>query len=196
MIEYDDFLALLHQDLSDVRLIAFCGKSGSGKSTAIQFLFENHPDFAGIHPFIIQSHRTGWRCRSRMLLAGTFFVRESLARDCWVVVDEIVSLADVLGVAGLLMRGKRVVMASHVPPTCLQPLCILGKYKMFRTDHGAAKLARYLKKQRVVFSQGVLDRFVKKYGATYTDLDIILERTREPNFDQAFARFERLCSIA
>lgn len=110
--------------------------------------------------------------------------------------DEIISVTDFLRVAGLLIRGNRVVAASHVPPVWLQPLRIFGKCKMLRTDRDAAKLALYLERQGVAFSHVAIERFVEKYGATYTDLDIILERTPEPNFDQAFARFERLCSIA
>lgn len=235
MTEYDDFLSLLDQDFDDARFIAFCGKSGSGKSTAIRFLLENHRDFAGVRPVVIEPQRIEHfnvslpvsdrrkrffskdrRLCHSLLAAGRRTERSEVrnlaendnsecARDIfmfssptekWIVVDEMITVVDIIRVAGLLIRGRRVLAASHVPPLWLRPLRVFGRCNLFRTDRDASKLARYLGRQGVAFSRNALARFVEKYGATYTDLDIILERASERNFDRAFARFERLCSIA
>jgi len=44
--DFDDAMGLLSRDLRQRRLVVFCGASGSGKSSAIEFLLEQHPHCA------------------------------------------------------------------------------------------------------------------------------------------------------
>lgn len=44
--DFDDAMGLLQRDLRQRRMVVFCGASGSGKSSAIQFLLEQHPHCA------------------------------------------------------------------------------------------------------------------------------------------------------
>ena len=45
MTGFDDFLQLKAASFRSTRLAVFTGVSGSGKSTAIQWLIQHHPDF-------------------------------------------------------------------------------------------------------------------------------------------------------
>ena len=46
-IPFDDYLGLGREAFRRTRLIVFAGISGSGKSTALKFLCDHHPEFAG-----------------------------------------------------------------------------------------------------------------------------------------------------
>ena len=154
---YDDFLGLLGRDFSRHRLVLFCGASGSGKSTAIRFLLERHPDFNGTDVMVMDEVHAGNLHR--------------LAAN---------------------VMGRRVLAASHFP---LAWISALPGITVFRTDRDRGKIARYLRALGVSASSEAVEAYVRRFGATYTDVDIILERYPAPRFDIALARFQRFCRL-
>ena len=161
---FDDFLGLAARDFSCHRLIAFVGESGSGKSTAIRFLMERHPDFAGRR------------------------------RDV-VVVDEVLRVVDLARLWQLARRGATLLVASHLPAAWFHALGALVGGTVFRTDRDLGKISRYLQRRNVAASGWALEAYVRRFGSTYTDVDIILERFPSGSFDASLAKFLRLCSV-
>lgn len=177
MSEVDDFLGLGATSLADLRWIALGGCSGSGKSTLAAWLVQTHPDLG----------EARW-LQDRPLS----FEAAQDARDGLWVVDEVVSLRQLRAVGDLLARGNRVVVATHLPAVCFHLLRARWHGRYWHTDRGHEKLARHLARRGVRSSDEGLRRFTSRYGANYTDLDIILEAAPNRDFDRSLARFERL----
>lgn len=159
-IEFDDFLGLAGRDFSRHRVIAFVGRSGSGKSTAIRFLVRNHPDFQGQNP---------------------------------VVIDEAASRRAFRELRPAIRAGARFLIATHLQPWAIRTALPMPGVAILRTDTDPAKLARHLQKSGVAASANAIRAYVQAFGASYSDLDIILERFPGRSFDEALARFQRFC---
>jgi hypothetical protein len=160
--EFDDFLGLAQRDFSRHRAIVFLGESGSGKSTAIEFLLRHHPHLA--------------------------------ARPA-AVMDEILHPAGIARAGALVARGATLLAASHLHAAWFLPLRLLGRTALLRTDRDHGKIERYLQRRGVDASRHALRAYVRRYGATYTDLELILERFPGMSFDAALARFAKLCRL-
>lgn len=178
---YDDFLGLRERDFRRVSLIGFYGESGSGKSTAIEYLLAHHPDFAGADPLVIRPRISGWR----KVPTGTRHV----------VIDEIYSPGHLSEVRSALAPGRQVLVASHLHPYLLHTSFPFTPRAVFVTDTGDKKIAGYLHRKGITYTDKAVSMFIKRYGATYTDIDIILAHTRETDFDRAMYRFDKLCSM-
>jgi energy-coupling factor transporter ATP-binding protein EcfA2 len=175
---FDDFLDLAARDLSRHRLIVFQGASGSGKTTALRFLLERHRDFSG---------------RRYLYLQGPPFADRAWPRV--IAVDEATGAEDLRLVDALLGRGKTVLMATHVGVGWLRLRHPLMRAAVFRTDTGTPKIARYLRRRAIAASAETVEAYVRRFGATYTDVDLVLERSPGSSFDQALARFLRFCTL-
>ncbi len=178
---FDDHLGLLARDLSDVRLLALHGVSGSGKSTAIAWLLQAHPAFRG-RPC---SHITGPAIDWRRLDRSTELV----------VVDECRGLRDLGGLVRLLGRGHRVLAASHLPLATSRVLGLAWPVLALATDRDPAKIERYLKTRGAAFSAGRVRTLCARFGASYAWVDLILEFDGGRDFDRAYNRFERCCRV-
>lgn len=174
----DDFLGLLERDLSSARALVLCGRSGSGKSTLLRHLLARHPDL---------------RARPSRVLAGRPLppAPRLLVPGEVVLVDEVHTLRELAGVFAIAARGARVLVASHLPPLAHAPLRLLGPMVVARTDRDLAKLGRYLSARGLGASEEDLARFACRFGASYTDLDILLESYPTGPFAQRLALFER-----
>lgn len=180
MIEYDDFLGLSAIDFSRSRMVLFHGVSGSGKSTAIRFLTDRHRDF--------ESSTFQFR-------AGPPFARHVGPSAPCLVVDEILRPVDLVRVLPSLLRSRVSLVATHLSPLWFIPLRIAGAQKIFRTDRGVGKLARWLERRGIEASEVALARYEAMFRANYTDLEVILERCPSERFDESLRRFERFCTI-
>ncbi len=158
--DFDDFLGLAGRDFSRHRAVAFIGCSGSGKSTAIDFLVRHHADFQG--------------------------------RDV-IVVDEAASRREIRDLAPAIRNGNRILIATHLRPWVIRSALPLWSVAILRTDIDAAKIARRLERSDVAASRNAIRAYIRRYGASYTDLDVILERFPGRSFDDALALFERFC---
>ncbi len=175
---FDDYLALRDRDFSRDRLVVFTGRSGSGKSTAIRFLLDEHPDFRG---------------RRRIILEGPPFTRVEAGADV-IAIDDLTSLRELGTVRRFLAGSRTLLVASHLDPAWFAPLSAWFRCAFFRTDADEGKIARDLERRGVVASAAAVRRYASIFGATYTDLDIILERYPEPTFDIALAKFTKFCT--
>jgi hypothetical protein len=174
---FDDFLGLAGQSFDGVFLVVFVGESGSGKSTAMHYLETEHPSYAGRG------------CRWVRIAPGSSL--SIIPNDAPIIfIDEIRSFGNLCRLFRSARRGARLVVASHVGGWAFLPFRLFGRVRIFRTDRAIAKLERYLQAQGVTFSAESLKRFASIYGATYTDLEIILERSGRRDFDAALRKFE------
>ena len=178
MNNFDDFLALSEFDFSKTKLIVFSGKSGSGKSTCIKFLLDNH-----------------FKNASKTIINSPPFAEPVKIAEV-VVLDEALGLKEYFFCLRQLHLGKTVVVASHLPSFFFSSLAFFFTTRLFNCDCESQKLARYLAKRDYSFSEGKLHDFQKKYKATFTDLEIILETSKgTKNFDMLFDQFEAQYTI-
>jgi hypothetical protein len=98
-------------------------------------------------------------------------------------------------VVALLRRGNTVAMASHLPLACLWPLCAVWRTRLFATDRDAGKIVRYLRTKEVRFTEPVVQHYCRAYGASYLDVEHILERFPAGDFDHAFHLFQKFCRL-
>ena len=113
----------------------------------------------------------------------------------FVVIDEVLRLRDLLQVVPILRRARKALVATHVHPIVFRILFPMTRIKAYQTDRDRAKTARYLNERGISASAEAIEAYVRRYGSTYTDADLILERFPSRNFDQAFCRFEKFCRI-
>ena len=179
MREFDDYLGLDRIDLGRYRLVVFVGRSGSGKSTAIGHLLKNHPSFRG---------------RESAVLRRPSFARPAEIPDV-VVVDDLVEPRELRFVLDQLRSGRTLLVASHLGAAWYRIVSLFVPTIVFRTDADAAKIGRYLERRGVGASPEATRAYVRRFGATYTDADIILERYPGRSFDEALGRFERYCDV-
>lgn len=171
-----DFLQLNNHSFDDCSLILLVGASGSGKSTSMEILKE-HRSLATVPHVEIIGSPINWK--NSNLGAKLIYL------------DEITNLLDVIHVYRLILSGKRLVVASHISAWCFVPLRIVCNSAVFRTDSDERKLTKYLDAKAISYTRASLVAFKKRYCATYTDLDIILERYPGRSFDKAFSLFEK-----
>lgn len=174
----DDFLGLHAQDLSRLRTLVLVGRSGSGKSTLLGDLLTRHPTFSQ-GPV----HRVVERPLPRL--------PSGVDRGDVVLVDELQEGRDLGLVVAALRRGARLLVASHLPVAAHWPLRVFGPLLIRRTDRDTAKLHRHLTRRGVPATEAEVTRFARRYGASYTDLEILLESYPSGPFARRLALFER-----
>jgi len=179
MTHFDDFLGLGERDLSRCRRVLFYGRSGSGKSTAIEHLLE-----------------TQFSDRARRFLFGPPFERieRPLHPGVVIAVDEIESLRDLPHLLPLLRLDATLLIATHVAPAWF-PLVGCLPDAVFRTDSDSGKIGRYLARKNLSASPTAVQEYCRRFGATYTDVDLILERYPHRGFDEALGRFLKFDDI-
>jgi energy-coupling factor transporter ATP-binding protein EcfA2 len=174
----DDFLGLHTLDLSRHRTVVLVGQSGSGKSTLLGDLLARHPAYAGA-----TVHRVVERPLPEL--------PPEVAAGEVVLVDELQTWRDLGVVVTALRRGARLLVASHLPVATHWPLRVFGSLLVRRTDRDRAKLERLLARRGIPATEAEVARFARRYGATYTDLEILLESYPSGPFGKRLARFER-----
>lgn len=177
---FDDAYRLDAADFRGVRLVAFCGVSGAGKSTAIDHLRREHRDFRDRPSVVVSADEA----------RGLTDVRGRV-----VVVEEVRRLRDLRGVWTLLRGGATVLAASHLGAGWLAPFRLLGGIRCYTIDRDWRKIARHLDRSGVAYTPAAVQAFCRKYGANYVDADVIVERRPGATFDVAFAEFERYCRL-
>lgn len=178
-VAFDDFLGLMARDLSPYRVIVFHGRSGSGKSSAIRFLLEHHRVFRG---------------RTCDWLNAPLF-RPSVDNPELIVADDLTHPAQYAKLLPMLARGRTLLLASHLPLHWHHIVRPLARSVIFLTDRDHGKIRRYLASMQITASDAAVAAFVQHFGATYTDVDIILECCPGRDFDRALSRFLRSCKV-
>jgi hypothetical protein len=179
MTHFDDFLGLGNRDLSRCRRVLFYGRSGSGKSTAIEHLLE-----------------TQFADRARQFLVGPPFdrIEKPVERGAVIAVDEIESFRDLRQLLPLFRLDATLLIATHVAPAWF-PLVGCVPDAIFRTDSDSEKIRRYLARKNLTASPIAVLEYCRQFGATYTDVDLILERYPHRGFDEALSRFLKFDGI-
>lgn len=177
---HEDFLGLAARSFAGIGLVVFTGASGSGKSTALEFLRRRHPDFTG----------SDWIAVHR----GPGGLRFPSCRGCVVAIDEIVAVRELWPLAGLL-RHNQVLVAAHLPRACFMVFAGCRRIRLFRTDRDRGKIQRLLERRGIRFSTAAVEDYCRVFGANYLDIEHILERCPGDDFDQSYAAFRRLCRL-
>lgn len=159
---FHDHLGLASSDLDGIRLVVFRGRSGSGKSSYVRWLLENHPELRG----------------------GDV-----------AVVDEILHTWELPLLARVTRRSRLTLAASHLPTWVHRTLRPLGRLRVYDLDRGAEKIRLWLAARGVASSATGRAEFTRRFGANYTDAELLLERYPGVGFDRALARFTRECRI-
>ena len=180
MTAFDDYLSLSGVDFEPVRCLSLTGVSGSGKTTYINHLLEVHPGFAQ-HPFDRYQ--------------GPLIWGEVRPDNALVVLDDLLCWRDLVGAVSLLSRGHRLIVASHLPRCWLALLTSPWPCAHFVLDKDPIKLMRYLERHAVDYDAFAVKDFVRRFGANYTDIDIILEHEHSKDFSTAYRRFLRHCRL-
>ena len=177
--DFDDALRLDAADFSRTRLVAFCGMSGAGKTTAIRRLCETHRDFRD-RPVVVASPGEA-RCAA--------------ANGALLVIEEVRRPAEVRQLWPALRRGATLLVASHVRPAWFAPLRLGAPIRTYAVDADWRTIARHLERRGVAHSAEAVREYCRAYGANYVDADLIVERYPDESFDQALIQFQRHCRI-
>lgn len=180
--DFDDHLGLAAMDFAEVRLIVFHGASGSGKSTYLNRLLRAHPSFCNRPADVIGGGTIDWRA-----------VRNPASE--LVVVEELLANREIVEIAKLLRAGHLVMAASHLHPWITGLLGMSWPTLQFATDRDPLKIERLLARRGLHYTPKTVAAFCKIHGATFTDVDIVLEHCGGRDFDRAFSRFQRYCTI-
>ena len=178
---FDDYHRLMGLDLVSTRLLIYQGMSGSGKTTAIEYLCEHHRH---LRDRSAQTFRlTGPRCLLPPL------------QNELVVLDDVRFLRQLLPLRRLLRAGNTVLVASHLAPVFFLPLRLRWASRVFVMDRDEGKIERYLDHKQVSFSRQAVSQYCRLFGANYLDVDLILERRPGAGFDEALAYFLKFCQL-
>lgn len=178
-IRFDDFLGLKEEEFQGTRLIVLTGMSGSGKSTALKFLADQHPAF----------REQPWEW---IWALGKKWNPRPIRKKRLVVVDEVVSVRQLPGVLRLLQQNRTVAVASHLPQACFWPFQLFFQTRHFRTDKDMSKISRELARQGIPSTPHAVSEFCRQYGANYVDLECILERHPGRDFGHALQLSRKL----
>ena len=171
-VRFDDFLRLGQETFWQTRLIVVAGISGSGKSTALKFLFDYHPGFSA------GSRRWLW-------MMGSVPDVKLIRGNRLVVVDELCHPRQLPTVARLLRQNQTVAVASHLNATWFWPFRLTASCRYYSTDRDGGQIARYLAWLGVPHTEAAVAEFCRRHGPSFVDLDCILERHPGRSLDHA-----------
>ena len=115
------------------------------------------------------------------------YLRETAFPDARVI-DEITTYRDLVRWSARGLGGHRLLIATHIAPNLLRLLAPKPAI-VFHTDREGAKIARHLARLGMAASPETIAEYVRTFGATFTDADLIMEQWPSPSFDQSFARY-------
>ena len=178
---FDDYHGLAGIDLHGTRLVICQGMSGSGKTTAIEYLCREHRQLRNRSPRIFR-------------LSGPV-IQIPLLQNELVVLDDVRFLRQLVPLGRLLRAGNTVLVASHLSASYFLPLRLFWPSRVFVMDQDEGKIERYLAHKRVAFSHQAVEQYCHFFGANYLDVDFILERRPGVDFDEALAYFLKFCQL-
>jgi len=178
---FDDYHRLGKLDLAPTRLLVFQGMSGSGKTTAIDYLCQHHRQFRD-------------RSVKTFRLVGPRIQLPALEEQL-VVLDDVRFVRQLRPLGRLLRAGNTVLIASHLRPIFFLPWRLRWESRVFVMDQDEAKIERYLARSKVVASRQAVRQYCRLFGANYLDVDFILERCPGSTFDEALAHFIKFCDL-
>jgi energy-coupling factor transporter ATP-binding protein EcfA2 len=106
-----------------------------------------------------------------------------------VIVDEVFDLTYYLKIFFQLFFKKQFIIASHISINYFYIFSFLWKVKYIKIDEDHYKICNYLQCKNFKYSDDVVQKYIKSFSSTYTDIDIILENYSWNDFDEAFYNF-------
>ena len=179
---FDDFLGLKQTNFTNTKLVVFLGISGSGKSSYLNFLARAHPDFKNL------SQKWVWTMHQ------SFEVKPTQKKDLFLI-DEITSPFQLTSLFRINKSDAQWVVASHIHRLWFRLLLPKEKIRFYHTDQSSKKLETWMHRRGVSFSKESLLTFQKKYGASYVDLQCILERSPKKDLHYALTMHLQMDSI-
>jgi len=175
-----DFLNLENKDFTKNNLVLFYWKSGSWKSTYLDF-------------FMAQK-----KYKNNIFL---FHKKENIiykkVKQKYIFIDEIVYLKQFFLIIKYLLNWKKLFIATHIHPIIYKLLFwLFYKTNSFFTDKNNQKIQIILKEKWYKFSKNSIKYFIKKYKWNFSDLDLILKfYENNKDFDEILYLFENECSV-
>ena len=111
------------------------------------------------------------------------------------VIEELRSWFDLRALLSALWRGRRLLVASHLPIWLHRCLGVFASTQVIALDHHPEKISRWLSAHNVAHSEAAVAAFCRRFGANYTDAQLVLRHGEAVSFDQALGRFFRHCRI-
>lgn len=119
-------------------------------------------------------------------------------KETWIYIDELVDFSHVIITIRYLLDGKKLILASHIHPYFFSTLRVFYEMKSYNLNKIPSKIKKYLQNKNYTFSEDGISLFVNNFGSNFTDLDIILQSTKnwESNFDYTLTNFLNTHSIS
>lgn len=111
------------------------------------------------------------------------------------IIEELREWRDIGVFLAQLMRGRRLLVASHLPSLLHGMLALLAPTQVVDLDRCPAKISRWLSACGVPYSEASVQSFCAQFGPNYSDAALILRHTESATFDQALGRFRRQCNL-
>jgi len=175
-----NFLNLENKDFTKNRLVIFYWKSGSWKSTYLDFFMSQKKYKNNIFLFHKQEK----------------IIYKNIKQE-YVFIDEIVYLRQFIILLKYLFDWKRLFIATHTHPIIYKIFFwMFYKWSYYFTDVNNKKIETILNTKWYSFSKKSIKYFIKKYSWSFLDLDIILNFYKDnKNFDEILYLFEKECSV-
>ena len=110
-------------------------------------------------------------------------------------VPSLVALLVAAAAATLMVIIIFLAVASHLSPVWFGPLRWLYQSRHFHTDRGATKIQSLLKSRGIPYTTEAISEFLRRHGASYVELECILERHPGRSLDQALQLSHKLDGI-
>lgn len=175
-----DFLNLGNKYFSKDDFIVFYWKSGSWKSTYLNFFMQKKE---------YKDHKFLFHKEEKIVFKNY--------KEKYIFIDEIVDIYWLIVVLRFLLVWKKLFIATHIYPIIYKILFwLFYKWKYYFTDVNNYKIETVLKEKWYIFDENSIKYFIKKYKWNFTDLEIILNFYKDKkNFSEILFLFEKECSI-
>jgi len=174
-----DFLNLKNKNFTKNNLVVFYGKSGSWKSTYLDF-FMNKKEFKD-NIFLFHKEEK---------------ISFKKVKQKNIFIDEIVYFKQFIILFKYLFSWKRLFIATHIHPFFYKIFFFLYKWNYFFTDTNNKKIETILDEKKYKYSKESIKYFIKKYSWSFSDLEMILQNYKDENdFSIILHKFENECCV-
>lgn len=177
-----DFLGLKDRKFLKNNLVVFYGKSGSWKSTYLEY-FLRKKEYKNNSVFLFH--------KEKKIIFEKY-------KEKNIFIDEIVSIYWMYVVLRYLLDWKKLFIATHIHSFFYKLIFnLFYKWSYFFTDKNNKKIEKILEDKGYTFTQDSIDDFIKKYSWNFSDLEIILSFYKNnKNFNEILYLFEEECDIS
>lgn len=183
MSTFIDYINMARYKIIDFDLIVFYGCSGSGKSTQIEELIESQ--WGDKEYSTISASPIPWKS----------LFSNPLSFKPLIQIDEVHQVRELRYLKKLLAQKYRLVVASHIHPVWFHLLRLKYKVCIINLDRYSLKITMRLRQLKLKFSHQAIKLYLRNYGPSFIELDIILEHYGGNNFDQALRYFLKFNQI-